>query len=151
MRHLRTLLVAGLGVCAGEAVGSEGGFDWLVGHWCLSEGGRQVEEVWLPQAGGALLGMSRTVRNGAMESFEFMRLVPEGKDKGFHVQPNGAPPTLFAIAGHGKQQVRLTNAAHDFPNRIEYRRHGDALHAWIAGPGRDGKELRISFDYRRCE
>jgi len=152
MRYLKTWLVAGLGLCAGTAAGSETGLDWLAGHWCLDkEDGQQVEEVWLPQAGGALLGMSRTVRGDSTVSFEFMRLVPEGRDAGFHVQPNGAPPTLFAIAERGERRVRFANPAHDFPNRIEYRRLGDALHAWIAGPGRDGEELRISFDYARCE
>lgn len=151
MRYLTAMLVAGMGLGAGDATGSEASLDWLVGHWCMEQDGRRVDEVWLPQAGGALLGMSRTVRGDAMESFEFMRLVPDGEGAGMHVQPNGAPPTSFAIVERGEWHVRFANPAHDFPNRIEYRRQGDALHAWIAGPGHDGRELRIPFDYTRCE
>ena len=109
-----------------------------------------VGDIRLPEAGGALIGMSRTVKGGATESFEFMRLVPAGEEAGFHVQPNGVAPTLFVIAERGEQRVLFENAAHDFPNRIEYRREGDALHAWIAGPGDDGKTLKIPFEYRRC-
>ena len=77
--------------------------------------------------------MSRTVRGNSTESFEFMRIVPAGNDPGLHVQPNGAPPTTFAILEIGEGWVRFDNDAHDFPNRIEYRRKGDGLHAWIAG------------------
>ncbi len=97
--------------------------------------------------------MSRTVRGEDTESFEFMRIVPDGKDAGFHVQPNGAPPTVFAFAfaERAERRVRFHNAAHDFPNRIEYRREGDALHAWIAGLGPDGMEMKIVFEYRRCD
>ena len=150
MRLEQALLGIGLGLCANAAVAAGPGFDWLAGHWCSSDDGRQVDEVWLPEAGGALLGMSRTVRGGKTESYEFMRIVPAGAGAGFHVQPNGVPPTLFAIVERGDGWVRFANAAHDFPNRIEYRREGEALKASIAGPGRDGREMRIPFDSRRC-
>lgn len=150
MRNRKVMLGAALVLAGGAATAAEPELDWLVGHWCGGSAGRVIDEVWLPEAGGALLGMSRTVRGGKTESFEFMRVVPAGKDAGLHVQPNGATATVFAIAERGERRVRFENAAHDFPNRIEYRREGDALHAWIAGPGRDGKELKIPFEYRRC-
>ena len=150
MRCRQAVVGAVLAMCAGGAVAAEPGLDWLAGQWCGGGGDRRIEEVWLPEAGGALLGMSRTLRGDATESFEFMRIVPAGADAALHVQPNGAPPTVFAIAEREAGRVRFENAAHDFPSRIEYRRQGDALHAWIAGPGRDGKDLRIAFDYRRC-
>lgn len=150
MRYANKMLGAAVALWAGAATAAEPRFDWLAGHWCGGGDGRQVEEVWLPEAGGMLVGLSRTVRGGRIESFEFMRLAPEGRGAGLHVQPNGAPPTSFAIADRGEGWVRFENPAHDFPNRIEYRREGDALKASIAGPGRDGKELKIPFDYRRC-
>ncbi|MBA2077296.1 hypothetical protein PCA_02060 [Rhodanobacter sp. PCA2] len=150
MRCMKRMLAAGLALGAGTAAAAAPELDWLAGHWCGGTANRQIEEVWLPEGGGMLLGMSRTLRDGRTESFEFMRIVAAGKQAGFHVQPNGVPPTRFAIAERGEQRVRFENAAHDFPNRIEYRREGDVLHAWIAGPGRDGKEMRIPFEYRRC-
>ena len=150
MRHAKVMLGACLALCAGHATADEPGLDWLEGHWCSDDEGRQAEEVWLPEAGGMLLGMSRTVRGNKLESFEYMRIVSDGKDAHFHVQPDGVPPTVFAQAARGAGWIRFENPAHDFPNRIEYRREGDHMHAYIAGPGRDGQELKIPFDYHRC-
>lgn len=150
MRRKKVMLGACLALCAGQATADEPGLDWLAGHWCSSNGGQQAEEVWLPEAGGALLGMSRTVRGSKVESFEYMRIVSDDKAWRFHVQPNGVPPTVFVQVARGDAWIRFENPAHDFPNRIEYRREGEQIHAYIAGPGRDGQELKIPFDYRRC-
>ncbi len=145
------LLGAGLALGSGTANAAGAEFDWLAGHWCGGTEQRKIEEVWLPQAGGVLLGLSRTLSGDSLESFEFMRLVPSGKDAGFHVQPNGVPATLFTISSQGRGWVVFENSAHDFPNRIEYRSEGDALHAVISGPGEDGTQLQIPFDYQRCK
>lgn len=150
MMHAKVMLGACLAFWTGHAVAGEPGLDWLAGKWCSTDPGRQVDEVWLAKAGGELLGMSRTLRGTKLESFEYMRIVSKGKGASLHVQPNGAPPTLFPLAAHGDGWVRFENPAHDFPNRIEYRRKGDQLRASIAGPGRDGKPLKIPFEYRRC-
>lgn len=150
MRYAKTMLGAALALWANTAAATGPKLDWLAGHWCGGDGERQIDEVWLPEAGGVLVGMSRTAKGEKNESFEFMRIVSDGESANFHVQPNGAPPTVFAMTEQGEGRIRFENPAHDFPNRIEYRREGAALHAWIAGPGRDGKELRIPFEYRRC-
>ncbi len=144
------MLGAGLALGSGAANAAATEFDWLAGHWCGGSEQRKIEEVWLPQAGGALLGMSRTLSGDNLESFEFMRLVPSGKDAGFHVQPNGVLATLFTISSQGEGWVVFENPAHDFPNRIEYRREGEALKAVISGPTEDGSQLQIPFDYQRC-
>ena len=150
MRYTKAMLCAGLALGAAPTWAADTRLDWLAGHWCGGDAERKIDEVWLPQAGGNLLGMSRTVRGDATESFEFMRVSPNGKSPGLYVQPNGELPTVFSIAERGEDWIRFENAAHDFPNRIEYRRKGDALHAWIAGPGPDGREMKIPFEYRRC-
>ena len=150
MRHATMLLGACLALVSGQATSAEPTLDWLAGHWCGTGPEQQIDEVWLPEAGGALLGMSRTVRGARVESFEYMRIVFDAGKAQFHVQPNGVPATVFTQAGRGEGWIRFENSAHDFPNRIEYRRDGDTLHAYIAGPGRDGKEMKIPFDYRRC-
>jgi hypothetical protein len=151
MRLAKAMLGTCLALCSGQATSAEPTLDWLAGHWCSSDQASRVDEVWLPEAGGALLGMSRTVRGGKVESFEFMRIVIDGDAATFHVQPNGVPPTVFTQAARGDGWIRFENSAHDFPNRIEYRRDGDALHAYIAGPGRDGEEMKIPFEYRLCD
>ena len=42
----------------------------------------------------------------------------------------------------------FANAAHDFPQRIGYRRRGDRLDAWIEGTV-DGRARRVEFPYVR--
>ncbi len=148
--NAKTLLGVGLALGSGAATAATAQFDWLAGQWCGGDAERKIEEIWLPEAGGMLLGMSRTLRGERTESFEFMRLVPVGKEAGLHVQPNGAAPTVFTISSHGEGWVVFENPAHDFPNRITYRRDGAELRASISGPGRDGKTLEIPFEYRRC-
>ena len=151
MRHAKTTLAAGLALCAAQATAAELSMDWLAGHWCGGEAGHSIEEVWLPEAGGSLFGLSRTLRDGKLKSFEYMHVVRDGDKRGLHVQPNGAPPTLFAIGEQGEGWVRFENPENDFPHVIQYRRDGENLRAWIAGPGPDDKEMKIPFDYRRCD
>ena len=107
MRFEKAMLCAGLALAAGMATAAEPEFDWLAGHWCGGSADRTIDEVWLPEAGGALLGMSRTVREGKTESFEFMRIVPAGEDAGLHVQPNGMAATVFAVTERGVQRARF--------------------------------------------
>ncbi len=83
---LKAGIVLGTGMAVATGTAAAGEFDWLAGQWCGGGGERKIEEVWLPEAGGALLGMSRTVRGGVTESFEFMRLVPAGQDADFVIQ-----------------------------------------------------------------
>src|SRR5690606_32230004 len=126
MGNLRALPVIVLALAAAPAVadGPTGGLDWLAGHWCSEADGRRIDEVWLPQAGGMLLGMARTVRGTDAASFEFMRIVSDGTAASFHAQPNGAPPTVFAMVASGEGWIRFANPAHDFPDQVEYRREG---------------------------
>lgn len=142
---------AGLALASGVVTAEGARFDWLVGQWCGSSTERRIEEVWLDEAGGALLGLSRTVNNSGTESFEFMRLVSGGKDAGLYVQPNGAAPTLFTLATQGENWATFENKANDFPKRIAYRRDGAALKASISGPDEEGNTLEIAFDYRLCD
>lgn len=65
-------------------------------------------------------------------------------------QPGGRPPTSFKRTAGGEHWVRFENPDHDFPQRIEYRRQGDVLHAEVAGPGDNGEEAVIGFDYSPC-
>lgn len=124
---------------------------WLAGHWCDIDEDGQTEEVWLSPAGGQMLGMGRSLRNGRMVSFEFLRIghTPEGV--AYLAQPNGRPPTAFRLDAGGENWARFENPGHDFPTRIAYRREGDTLHAQIAGPGQGGEERRIGWRLHRCE
>jgi hypothetical protein len=123
---------------------------WISGKWCVTNGEERIEEYWLSPAGGVLLGVARAVKGGELSSFEYLRIVIEGGVPAYVAQPNGNAQTTFTRTAGGPDWVRFENPAHDFPTRVEYRRNGEALHAEIAGPSEDGKEMVISFRYTRC-
>ena len=125
--------------------------DWLTGRWCTTRGDHSVEEVWLAQRGGVLVGLSRTYTDAATVAFEYLRIVATGGAVEYIAQPNGRPPTAFRLTASGAGFLRFENPAHDFPQRIEYRLDGERLRAEIAGPGDGVAELVIGFDYRRCD
>jgi Domain of unknown function (DUF6265) len=134
-------------VCAAEKPGP---LDWLGGRWCAAAGEEFIEELWLPPAGNTMLGMSRTYTNSTTVSFEYLRIVERDGVLEYLAQPGGRAPTAFTLVEAGEQWIRFENAGHDFPQRIEYRRDGELLHAEIAGLGEDGDEFVIPFEYRSC-
>jgi hypothetical protein len=135
-------------VAAGDAASPAP--DWIAGHWCGGTADERIEEYWMAPHGDVLLGIARTVKGGRTTSFEYLRIVVDAGVPAYVAQPGGAAPTAFRRTAGAENWVRFENPAHDFPQRIEYRRAGDALHAEIAGPGEDGKEVVIGFDFERC-
>jgi hypothetical protein len=124
--------------------------EWLAGHWCADLGDGIVEELWLPPHGGATFGLGRTRKEDATTAFEYLRIVDLDGVPAYVAQPGGRQPTTFSMTARGEQWIRFENPQHDFPQRIEYRRELDTLHAEIAGPGEDGADVVIRFDYRPC-
>lgn len=103
----------------------------------------------MPPAGGAMLGMSRTLRGATLREFEFVFLGPVDGRLAFVAKPSGQTGATFPVESAGEGDVAFAQAAHDFPQRITYRRLGaDSLHAFIEGPT-DGGRLRIDFRYVR--
>jgi hypothetical protein len=143
------LLACHIGVAAPDT--ESNALAWLAGHWCGVGSHAGSEELWLTPARGELLGLSRSLRDGEMSAFEYLRIVHDDDQTYYVAQPGGRPPTRFALSDAGAQWVRFDNPAHDFPQRIEYRREGEALTATISGPGSDGAEQRIEFLMRRCQ
>src|SRR5262245_21413060 len=125
-------------------------FDWLSGHWCSDTGSQVIEELWLPARGNVALGVGRTIKSGKTTSFEFMRIEIRDDVIQFVAVLEGQPPTPFKLTASGADWARFENPQHDFPKRVEYRRTPSGLHAETAGPGADGKERTIRFEYRRC-
>ena len=126
-------------------------FAWLQGCWGASGGaGPGSGEQWTSSAGGAMLGMGRTVRNGKMLDFEFFQIRETAPGKvGYIAQPGGAPATTFLLVREDGTEFVFENLAHDFPQRIIYRRAGDtAMNARIEGTVK-GKSKGIDFPMKR--
>jgi ketosteroid isomerase-like protein len=123
---------------------------WLAGHWCADNYGKTVEELWLPPHGGVMVGLGRTRSPERTTGFEYFRIADLDSIQSFIAQPGGQPPVSFGRTAGGENWIRFENPDHDFPQRIEYRREGQVLHAEVSGPGENGNDAVIGFDYRPC-
>src|SRR5262245_15652917 len=123
--------------------------NWLGGSWKLETDGKLVEEHWTTPAGGAMLGMSRTINNGKMVEFEFLRIEQREGSLVYVAQPQGGPPTEFRLESATANSVVFANPQHDFPQKIRYRRNPDgSLTARIEDVS--GKK-RMDFNYVRSK
>lgn len=125
--------------------------DWLAGHWCAGKGGKTVEELWLPPHGGVMVGLGRTRTPERTVEFEYLRIADIDGIQSYIALPGGQAPTSFGRTAGGDNWARFENPEHDFPQRIEYRREGETLHAEVAGPDENGGESVITFDYSPCD
>jgi hypothetical protein len=142
------LVLATLG-CAADAPVARS-FGWLSGHWCSQIDDQLIEEYWLPPNADLALGVGRTLKAGKIVTFEFMRIETRDGVTHYLAMHDGKPAVAFRLTASGPEWARFENPRHDFPKRVEYRRTPAGLHAEIAGPGKDGKEMVVSFDYRHC-
>lgn len=101
--------------------------------------------------GGNMLGMSRTVRNGALVDYELVLLREEGSRLVYEAHPSGQPAASFTSTSVSDSSILFDNPGHDFPQQIGYRRSGaDSLIAWIEGT-HNGSHRRIEYPYRRVD
>jgi hypothetical protein len=122
---------------------------WMAGCWEQRAGRRVVEEQWLGPRAGVLLGVGRTTRGDTLVEFEFMRIYEAGDTLVYAAAPSGQNPAEFRASTSGAGEVAFENPAHDFPQRIRYRRLGaDSLVARVEGE-RGGARRAAQFSYRR--
>ena len=147
---MKTLAALLLTACASAQADPFTSIEWLAGCW--SQQGRDAGSVeqWMAPAGGLMLGMARTLKNGRVVEFEFMQVRADTEGKlSYIAQPQGRPPTSFALLRRGEAEAVFENPAHDFPQRVSYRREAaDRLVARIEGTMK-GKERGIDFPMQR--
>ena len=126
---------------------------WLAGCWELRRANRVTLEMWMPPAGGVMLGSSRTVAGGTVREWEQIRLSVREGQVIYTAAPSGQTQTDFTGAAVSDSGFTVENPAHDFPQRIIYRRRGaDSLVARIEGKSQGGPR-GIDYPMRRlrCE
>jgi hypothetical protein len=108
---------------------------WLAGCWSSDGAEPGSEERWMPLAGGTMLGVSRTIRQGKTVAFEFMEIrhLPDGK-LAFVAHPSGQDTAVFTALRVSDGEVVFENPEHDFPQRVAYAKDGASkLRARIEG------------------
>jgi Domain of unknown function (DUF6265) len=126
---------------------------WLQGCWESSAKDQTIkdqtiEEQWMAPRAGTMMGMSRTVQGGKLETYELALIVEQGPVLAFKAHPSGQPPATFLSSVVEGTRVVFENPNHDFPQQIAYERRGDSLLAWIAGT-QSGKSRRFDFSFTR--
>jgi hypothetical protein len=122
---------------------------WLAGCWALQRGSRTGFEMWMPPAGGIMMGASRTVSGGKVVEWERLQLSETDGHLIYTSLPSGQTEASFTSTAVTDSGFTVENLQHDFPQRIIYRRHGpDSLIARIEGPGSNGTK-GIDFPMRR--
>lgn len=122
---------------------------WLSGCWAMARPDGVTEEQWMRPAGGTMLGMSRTVRGGKTTEFEFLQIRDVNGTLAYVARPSGQAEAAFAAKTIADGEVVFEDPAHDFPQRIIYRRTADGVTARIEGV-MDGKTRGTDFPFRRC-
>jgi hypothetical protein len=109
--------------------------DWLGGVWIGTTGTSVFEERWTPPAGGSMLAVSRTLRSGVMNAFEFLCIVERNGGLVYTAMPNGRQPaTDFTLTKIETNSLTFENPAHDFPKMIRYTLGADGtLEAVVSG------------------
>jgi hypothetical protein len=122
---------------------------WLAGCWERRAPERVTLEMWMRPEGELMLGASRTVAGGLTREFEQLRLEARGDTLIYTAVPSGQKETAFRSNQLSDSGFVVENPAHDFPQRISYRRRGaDSLVARIEGPGPNGTR-GIDFPMQR--
>ncbi len=113
------------------------------------EAGQSTDEVWLSRAGGALVGMSRTVENDTLRTWEIMVIREGPNGLAFEVTPSGQSMAVFLSSTITDSAVAFENLTRDYPQVIRYARHGtDSLTAVVSGTIHD-RQRAIEFHYAR--
>ena len=124
-------------------------FGWIAGHWSEPAGRATSEEHWIAPAGGAMLGVSRTIARDRMVAFEFLRIEKRADGIFYVAQPGGRPPTEFKLTRSTPTSAIFENPTNDFPKIITYRLDGnDGLVAKIEGEV-SGKHKEQEFKFKR--
>ena len=109
---------------AGDAAAPVETFAWLAGSWVEARDGVVTREVWLAPLGGTMTGANQANRPGR---------------RPFVLKPGGTA-----------DEAVFENPAHDFPQRVIYRRCGDDLCARIEGTVK-GRLRSQDWRFRRAE
>ena len=155
MKVLILLLVFSLPAIAQTNSTALGDLGWLAGCWETRNESRGllITEMWMKPAGDAMIGVGRTLKNGKLADYEFLRIVNDAGTISYISRPSAnKEDTSFKLVRSSPTELVFENPTHDFPQRIIYKLSGEKLTGRIEGT-KDGKTRGVDFPYTRvkCE
>lgn len=122
---------------------------WIAGAWAGPIGRAQGEEHWTTPAGGAMLGVSRTIARDRMVAFEFLRIEKRADGIYYVAQPGGRPPTDFKLTQSSAGLAVFENPKHDHPKIITYRLEGAATLVATVEGDEGGRHKKQEFRFQK--
>ena len=146
--------IAAAAALAAQQAPGQPDLDWMAGYWLACDARMEVAELWTTRRGGVMLGGSITYGIQAF-GWEQVRIETslDGATMQYVARPRGATgDTAFRLARSGDQEAVFENPAHDYPQRIIYRRAGAVLIArtedMAGGNGQDFRYRAAPFNAR---
>ena len=121
---------------------------WMAGTWAEEKPGVVVREMWLAPRDGVMAGATQTNRTGRDPKIEWASIKATADGAVFLPVIAGQAPVSFRLQPSADGEAVFENKAHDFPQRVIYRRCGEDLCAAIEGVI-EGKLRRQEWRYRR--
>jgi hypothetical protein len=123
---------------------------WISGTWKINTGNGTIVEQWQIANDSTLAGKSYFVKNGT-DTIQQETIELSFRNGDWHYIPtvknqNNNQPVAFKIIFLRGTEFISENPAHDFPQRIAYRRIKNQLFASIEGK-RNGKYGKQNFDF----
>lgn len=126
-------------------------FPWLIGAWKITTPNGTVVEQWTLMNDSTYAGKSYFIKSSGDTIPQETIELRFRKGQWMYVPTvngqNNNQPTVFQVIFIGKEEFISTNPAHDFPQRIAYRRAKNQLLASIEGT-RKGKYAKQNFDFK---
>ena len=103
-------------------------------------------------AGGTMLGMGRTIREGKLDDYELLIIRAKDGRVDYEAHPMMQPTAVFTATVVSDTLLQFENPRHDFPRLIAYQRRGaDSLFARIAaGPAKGDQQIVFAYHRVAC-
>ena len=119
---------------------------WLQGQWnrLLLPAGRSGHERWIKLNGAEYKGWGITMKGPDTAFAEKLRIVVKDNHIFYVAETaDNKAPVYFIMTAISASGFECTNATHDFPKKIIYRRRGNQVKATISG---NGKSVDFMFE-----
>jgi hypothetical protein len=143
-------LGASLHLCSATAVSAQtSALQWMAGCWERKTNNLVVTEQWSFPRAKMMLGAGQTTRGDSTIEYEHTRIFERNGTLVYSARPSGQAPAEFIADSVSGFSVIFSNPAHDFPQRVIYRRlTPDSLLGRIEGE-RNGQTRGVNFSYGR--
>ena len=122
---------------------------WIAGAWELRDRQGIIEEYWMRPSGKSMIGITRNVSENEPLFFEYLRILQTDSGIIYIAQPSGWSPIEFKLVELEDEIATFINPAHDFPQRIIYRKELDNI-LFVRLEGTLGGKFRTEdLRYRR--